>query len=239
MVAEAGLAGQRHEARKVVATSGWRKEIPPPWVLALIATLILVALGTAGTAEAQEPTGQFTWPPSEPKLLWFSKRGLDLYSNKLDVSISSGVPCPQYRRIWPGDCPTEFFLTQFLKSLPPDLSVIADTLRSFGAVCRKRGRWLSCIYKKHENYKERWTNDRFNEGVWYCTAKINIIDRNTKLTYSVSFDRKRVTLYRNKPAERDAGVRGKFEPPTHTNDREWRRLRLSAQLWNARPLTGP
>src|SRR5437016_3578550 len=64
------------------------------------------------------------------------------------------------------------------KSLPPDLSVIADTLRSFGAVCRKLGRRLTCICRKHENYKEKWTNNLFNEDVRYYTAKINITDRN-------------------------------------------------------------
>jgi hypothetical protein len=197
------------ETRQVVATIGWRKEPPPPRVLAL-AMLILATSWLP--ARAQEPTGGWTSPPSEPSIRSFSRRGLDEIHNKIDASISSGIPCPQYRRIWPGECPTEFFLTKYLKSLPPDLSVIADTLRSFGAVCRKLGRWLSCIYKKHENYKERLTNNLFNEEVWYYVAKINIVNRDAKLTYSVSFDRKRVTLYRNKPAERDAVVRGKFEP---------------------------
>jgi hypothetical protein len=210
MVAEAGPAGARDAARKVVATSGWRKEIPPPWVLALI-MLILVAPGSAGTAKAQEPTGQFTWPPSEPRLLWFSKRGLDEINNKLDASISTGVPCPQYRRIWPGDCPTEFFLTQFLKSLPPNLSVIAGTLRSFGAVCRKFGRRLTCIYRKQQNYKEKWSNNLFYEEVRYFTAKINIVKRNTKLAYSTIFDRKVRVLYRNKPPQPEAGVRGRLQ----------------------------
>jgi hypothetical protein len=223
MVAKAGLAGGRDAARKVVATSGWRKEIPPPWVLALI-MLVLVAPGSVGTAEAQEPTGQFTWPPSEPKLLWFSKRGLDEINNKLDASISSGVPCPQYRRIWPGDCPTEFFLTQFLKSLPPDLSVIAGTLRSFGAVCRKFGQRLTCIYRKQQNYKEKWSNSLFYEDVRYYTAKINIVKRNTKLAYATSFDRKLRVLYTNKPPQPEAGVRGRFQPENHAIHRKKNRL---------------
>ena len=210
MLVDAGTTRRRDETRQVVTTIGGRKKLPPPWVLALI-LLIVATPGSVVPAGAQEPTGGWTWPPSEPEVRSFSRRGLDEIHNKIDASISSGIPCPQYRRIWPGtgECPTEFFLTRYLKSLPPDLSVIADTLRAFGAVCRKRGRWLSCIYRKHENYKERWTNNLFNEEVWYYTAKINIIDRNAKLTYSVSFDRKRVTLYRNKPAERGAGVRGK------------------------------
>jgi hypothetical protein len=170
-----------------------------------------VVAGRVGTAEAQEPTGQYTWPPSEPSILWFSKRGLDEINNKLDASISSGVPCPQYRRIWPGDCPTEFFLTQFLKSLPPDLSVIGGTLRSFGAVCRKFGQRLTCIYRKQQNYKEKWSNNLFNEEVRYYTAKISIVKRNTKLAYSTSFDRKVRILYRNKPAKREAGVLGRLQ----------------------------
>lgn len=182
--------------------------------------LIFAAPGSVVPARAQEPTGQWMWPPSEPSIRWFSRRGLDEIHNKIDANISSGVPCPQYRRIWPGDCPPEFFLTEYLKSLPPDLSVIADTLSSFGAVCRKLGRRLSCIYRKHENYKEKWTNNLFNEEVRYYTAKINIIDRNAKLTYSVNFDRKLVTLYRNKSAARDAGVRGKFQPQSHAIDRK-------------------
>jgi hypothetical protein len=194
-----------------VATPGRQKETPPAWILALL-VLVLVAPWGVVTANAQEPTGQWTWPPSEPRIWWFSRRGLDEIHNKIDAKISSGVPCPQYRRIWPGDCPPEFFLTEYLKSLPPDLSVIADTLRSFGAVCRKLGRRLTCIYRKHENYKEKWTNKLFNEEVRYYTARINIIDRNAKLTYSVSFDRKLTTLYRNKPAEREAGGLGRFQP---------------------------
>jgi hypothetical protein len=125
--------------------------------------LIVAAPGSVVAAKAQEPTGQFTWPPSEPRISRFSKRGLDVLNNKIDASISSGVPCPQYKRIWPGDCPPEFFLTKYLKSLPPDLSVIAATLRSFGAVCRKIGQRLTCVYRKQENYKEKMTNYRFNE----------------------------------------------------------------------------
>ena len=210
MVADAGLTKGRDAVRKVVATTGRQKRIPAPTVLALI-VLILVVAGRVGTAEAQEPTGQYTWPPSEPSILWFSKRGLDEINNKLDASISSGVPCPQYRRIWPGDCPTEFFLTKFLRSLPPDLSVIAGTLRSFGAVCRKFGQRLTCIYRKQQNYKEKWSNNLFNEEVRYYTAKISIVKRNTKLAYSTSFDRKVRILYRNKPAKREAGVLGRLQ----------------------------
>jgi hypothetical protein len=182
--------------------------------------LIFAAPGSVVPARAQEPTGQWTWPPSEPRIRWFSKLGLDEIHNKLDASISSGIPCPQYRRIWPGECPTEFFLTKYLKSLPPDLSVIADTLRSFGAVCRKNRQQLTCIYRKHQNYKEKWTNNLFNEEVRYFTAKINIVDRNAKLAYWVSFDRKVRTLYRNKPAEREAGVLGKVSNETHATYRK-------------------
>ena len=210
MVADAGLTKGRDAVRKVVATTGRQKRIPAPTVLALI-VLILVVAGRVGTAEAQEPTGQYTWPPSEPSILWFSKRGLDEINNKLDASISSGVPCPQYRRIWPGDCPTEFFLTQFLKSLPPDLSVIGGTLRSFGAVCHNFGQRLTCIYRKQQNYKEKWSNNLFNEEVRYYTAKINIVKRNTKLAYSTNFDRKVRVLYRNKPPQPEAGVRGRLQ----------------------------
>jgi hypothetical protein len=90
------------------------------------------------------------------------------------------------------------------------LSVIAGTLRSFGAVCRKFGRRLTCIYRKQQNYKEKWSNNLFYEEARYFTAKINIVKRNAKLAYSTSFDRKVRVLYRNKPPQSEAGVRGRL-----------------------------
>ena len=210
LVADVGLRRRGDETRQVVAATGWRKKIPPPSAFVLI-MLILVAPGSVAAAQAEEPAGRVWSSRLIPTIRWFSRRGLDEYNNKLDASISSGVPCPQYRRIWPGECPTEHFLTRFLKSLPPDLSVIADTLRSFGAVCRKFGQRLTCTYRKHENYKEMLTNNLSNEEVRYFTAKINIANRNAKLAYSVSFDRKVTTLYRNKPPKREADVPGKFQ----------------------------
>jgi len=209
LVVGVGLTKGRDEARTVVATTGWRTAIPPAWVFVLI---VLAGPGSHVTAKAQEPTGQFTSPPPQPGISWFSRRGLDVGHNKLDAIISAGLPCPQYRRIWPGECPTEDFLTRFLKSLPPDLSVIDDTLRSFGAVCRKFSQRLTCEYRKQENYKEKLTNNRFNEEVHYYAAKIEVAERNATLTYSVNFDRKVKTLYKNKPPEREVGALGRDQP---------------------------
>ena len=82
-------------------------------------------------------------------------------------------------------------------------------------MCRKTGQRLTCVYRKHQNYKEKLTSNRFNEEVHYYTAKINVANRNAKLAYWVSFDRKVTTLYRNRPAKREAALRGKFQPQSH------------------------
>ncbi len=211
MVIDVGLTRGRDETWKVVATTARQQKIPPLSVLALI-VLILVAPATVGTAKADEPTGRAWSPRAYPTVRWFTRRGLDSYHNKLDAVVRIGVPCPQYRRIWPGDCPTEYFLTKFLKSLPPDLTSIAGQLISFGAVCRKFGQRLTCIYRKHETYKQELSNKRITEEVYYYTAKLNVVKRNGKLVYSTSFDRKVRTIHEDEPPEREAGVLGRLSP---------------------------
>jgi len=79
-------------------------------------------------------------------------------------------------------------------------------------VCRKFSQRLTCEYRKQENYKEKLTNNRFNEEVHYYAAKIEVAERNATLTYSVNFDRKVKTLYKNKPPEREVGVLGRDQP---------------------------
>jgi hypothetical protein len=83
-------------------------------------------------------------------------------------------------------------------------------LRSFGAVCRKFGQRLTCIYRKHETYKHELSNKRITEEVYYYTAKLNVVQRNAKLAYSTSFDRKVRKLHENEPPEREASVLGRL-----------------------------
>jgi hypothetical protein len=71
LVADVGLITGGDETRQVVVATGWRKEIRPPSAFALI-TLFLVALGTAGTAKAEEPTGRAWSPRAYPTVRWFT-----------------------------------------------------------------------------------------------------------------------------------------------------------------------
>jgi hypothetical protein len=222
LVVDVGLARWRDETRKA-ATTGRQRKTPPLSLLALL-MLLLVGLGGLGTAKAEEPAGRVWSSRSYPTVRWFTRNGLDRYNNKFEAVISIGVPCPEYRRIWPGDCPTEFFLTRFLESLPPDLIVIESTLRSFGAVCRKLGQRLTCIYKKDETYKQQLTDNRITEEVYHYTAKLNIAKRDDKLVYSTSFDRKVTKLHENEPPKREARVLGRFQPEAHAVHRKKHRL---------------
>ena len=179
-----------------------RKRARRLWPLAL-ATLVLamrVIVGaTQAPAQAQAP-GVLSAPhPEVPKILWFSVSGLNEDHNRLDAILAnSGRWCIHGKREdldKPGECIVERSLTDFLRTLAPDLRVIARKLQSLGAMCRTPRHRLTCVYRARENYKTLEGAILLLDEDISFTVQFNVVNRNGQLNYSTIVERKLTVLY--------------------------------------------
>ncbi len=176
-------------------------DLVPRWGGVCMA-LFLIVPGTIGTALADDVETRSSLRPLG--ILWFSIRGLDGEHNELDrILEDAGQLCVHKFRGYilskPGECELERAFTEFLKRLPPSQPAIAEKLQSLGAVCKQTGARLSCVYRKHENYRAFIGSVLMSEEDDFHTIELRVTKVGSKLEYFTNAERRVTKIYdRNK-----------------------------------------